>query len=67
MDNEFLLKKLGNLPEHLQKQVVDFVDFLIINAAKQMEAGKGFSPKFGSGKGMFVMHDDFDKPLEGFV
>ncbi len=23
-------------------------------------------PKFGSAKGMFVMHDDFDEPLEDF-
>lgn len=41
---------------------VDFIEFLEQKAKKANKA----VPKFGSAKGMFVMHDDFDEPLEDF-
>jgi hypothetical protein len=67
MDNTFLYNKLATLPEHMRNEVADFIDFLVSKAKK----GKNVisskpKPKFGSGKGMFKMHADFDAPLEDF-
>lgn len=63
MDNTILFKKITSLPEDLKKQVEDFVDAL---TKKHKNTSKKSGPKFGSGKGMFVMHPGFDEPLEDF-
>jgi len=34
--------------------------------AKQKEKDKVKERKFGCGKGLMTMHDDFDEPLEDF-
>ena len=44
-------------------EVSDFVDFLATKRRKSQEKKK---PRFGSGKGMFVMKPDFDEPLDDF-
>ncbi len=61
MDSTLLYSKLSTLPEHLKAEVADFIDYL----ATKYQASQP-KPQFGSGKGMFVMHDDFDEPLEDF-
>jgi len=66
MDSTILLNKLEVLPEHLQSEMSDFIDFLILKATKEPNPDNYLKPKFGSGKGMFVMQDDFDEPLEDF-
>lgn len=33
---------------------------------QEKRTASNLTPKFGSAKGMFVMHDDFDDPLEDF-
>lgn len=63
MDNIILYKKISSLPESLKQQVLDFVESL---TKKNNEANEKKRPRFGSGKGMFVMHSDFDEPLEDF-
>lgn len=63
MDNITLYSKLATLPDDLKAEVSDFVDFLATKRKKTQEKKK---PKFGSGKGMFVMKPDFDEPLEDF-
>jgi hypothetical protein len=62
MDNTLLYKKISSLPDHLKKQVEDFIDFL----NRRKEPTENQKPKFGSGKGMFVMKPDFDEPLDDF-
>ena len=42
---------------------MDFIDFLLSKEEKKIPSHK---PKFGSAKGMFKMHPDFDAPLEDF-
>jgi len=52
------------LPDAMKVQVADFIEFLEQKAKKGMQEDNKPLPKFGSAKGMFVMHDDFDEPLE---
>jgi len=61
--NIILYTKLASLPDDLKAEVSDFVDFLATKRKKVQERKK---PAFGSGKGMFVMKPDFDKPLADF-
>ncbi len=65
MDSLLLYNKLNNLPDTMKAQVADFIEFLENKAKKQTKASN-IKPKFGSAKGMFVMHEDFDEPLEDF-
>ena len=58
-----LHSKLASLPDELKSEVEDFIDFLAQKAKKNHPRAK---PKFGSGKGMFVLMPDFDEPLEDF-
>ncbi|MGN6440033.1 MAG: type II toxin-antitoxin system VapB family antitoxin [Agriterribacter sp.] len=59
-----LIKKIESLPEDFQKEVEHFVDFLKIKASEETVPLK--TRKAGFAKGMFVMKDGFDDPLEDF-
>ena len=65
---ELTLSKLARLPEEKQKEVSDFVDFLLAQtAAKQAEKKVDFKKSgFGALKGTIFMAADFDEPLEDF-
>jgi hypothetical protein len=63
MNDALLYSKLSTLPENLKFEVSDFIDSLVAKVQKTSEEKK---PIFGSGKGIFVMQDDFDEPLEDF-
>ncbi len=63
MNNTLLYNKLSTLPENLNSEVSNFIDSLVAKDKKTSEKKK---PILGSGKGIFVMHDDFDEPLEDF-
>lgn len=63
MDNITLYSKLATLPDDLKAEVSDFVDFL---AARRKKSNEKKKPRFGSGKGMFVLKPDFDEPLDDF-
>lgn len=63
MDNILLYNKLASLPDNLKSEAADFIDFLAMKARKKKSKNK---PRFGSGKGMFVMRSDFDQPLDDF-
>jgi len=59
-----LLERVSALPENLQEQVSDYVDFL---TGKYLAKDSPKKPlKFGMMKGTFVMSDDFDAPLDDF-
>jgi len=72
MDAIALYSKIELLPEHLKKQVMDYIEFLLTREAnghqpKQPKASSSkVKPGFGGAKGMFVMSPDFDEPLEDF-
>lgn len=70
-----LYTKINSLPEQIQMEALDFIDFLIekykfskkkINNKKESKVQKK-TPKFGSAKGIITyMADDFDAPLDDF-
>lgn len=57
---EMFRKKIAQLSFEQQKEVEDFVDFLLAQEESKKEKPK---PVFGSGKGLFKMLDDFDEPI----
>ncbi len=63
MENLLLYSKLKQLPENLKSEVSDFIDFLL--SKKKNQKNKN-APKFGSAKGMIIMKEDFDEPLDDF-
>lgn len=67
MDNTLLYSKLSALPEHLKAEVAEFIDNLTTKYQAKQPADSRPKPRFGSGKGMFVMHEDFDEPLDDFA
>lgn len=66
MDHLLLYSKLAMLPEGMKLEVSDFIDSLYGKLKKGKDIEPINQPKFGSAKGLFVMHDDFDAPLEDF-
>lgn len=58
-----LYSRITALPEDLQRQVADFVEFLESKTGSKVEKKER---KFGFAKGFFVMSDDFDEPLDDF-
>ena len=58
-----LYSELSSLPAELKKEVKDFIEFLKTQNKKENVAKQR---KFGSAKGFFKMHADFDKPLDDF-
>lgn len=62
MTANMLYTKITSLPPNLIKEVDDFVEFLKMKQKKK----KIKERKFGCAKGLIVMHDDFDAPLDDF-
>lgn len=62
MTTTMLYTKINNLPPAMIKEVDDFVEFLKTKQKK----GKVKERKFGCARGLILMHDDFDAPLEDF-
>lgn len=59
-----LYTKLSSLPANLKNEVADFIDFI-----KSKSNNKMTSPKCrpaGLAKGLILMKDNFDDPIEGF-
>jgi len=63
MSNTQLLEEIASLPANLQEEVQDFVAFLKTKVQQQPPLQKR---QFGAGKGLIIMADDFDEPLEDF-
>ncbi len=62
MTTSMLITKISSLPPSLLKEVNDFVDFLKTKHKKEQIKER----KFGCAKGLIIMHDDFDAPIEDF-
>jgi hypothetical protein len=63
MNDETLYIKLTNLPNPVKSELMDFMDFLI---NKHLPKESKVHPKAGCMKGMFIMADDFNSPLDCF-
>ena len=63
MTHTMLYTKINTLPPSMIKKVDDFVEFL---KTKQKKENKINERKFGCAKGLLVMHDDFEAPLDDF-
>jgi hypothetical protein len=57
-----LYTKISSLTPSMIKEVDDFVEFLMTKEKKDYVKER----KFGCAKGLIVMHEDFDAPLEDF-
>ena len=67
MNTSLLYNKLSALPENLKKEVVNYIDLLIAKSNQDIPSSNTVpKAKFGSGKGMFIMHEGFDDPLDDF-
>lgn len=78
MENLELLEKVSQLPGDKQKEVSDFIDFLITKQANGSQKEDGNQniekkeqkkhPKAGCMKGsVYYMSEDFNEPLEDFI
>ena len=66
INNEMFVSKMNNLPEELKREMLDFLEYLIKKHTDKIQKKSRKTPKFGSCKGLFIIPDDFDDPLEDF-
>ena len=66
MNNLVIYSKMTTLPESLQSELAAFVDSLVQKAKEGKTQHKLPKPVFGSARGHFRMHADFDEPLPDF-
>ncbi len=70
MTEQILLDEIHTLPENLKQEVLHFVQFLKQKQnieTDESQPEKKRERKFGSAKGMFIMTEAFDEPLEDFA
>ncbi len=74
-NGQLILNKYISLPEKLQEEVEDFIDFLVFKQQRQEKfPQEGIARKqrkkkksnFGSARGLIVIKSDFDQPIEDF-
>ena len=63
MTTTTLYTKFSSLPLALRDELMNYMDYLI---QKHQPEKKKSHPKAGCMKGTFVMHDDFNEPLDDF-
>lgn len=63
---ERLINEIAGAPESLLPEVLDFMEHLIEKHKEKARKRSRNAPKFGSCKGLFIIPDDFDAPLEDF-
>jgi hypothetical protein len=61
---QLIIKQLHLMPENLKQEVLDFVGYLLTKHQNFYQTPK--VPKFGSAKGKYVLHPNFDEPLDDF-
>ncbi|MDN5202315.1 DUF2281 domain-containing protein [Fulvivirgaceae bacterium BMA10] len=66
MDNLSLYTQINSLPEHLKKEVMDFVEFLKLKAEKSKKQNSKKERQFGVLKGKIKISSSFDAPLDDF-
>lgn len=65
MTEQAIFQQLQLMPPSLQKEVLDFIGFLLAKHNLEQKAHRR-QPKFGSAKGRYRMSVDFDEPLDVF-
>ena len=63
MTDTSLYTKISTLPQSIQKEIVDYMEFLI---QKHKHQGTKIHPKAGCMQGVFIMSSDFNEPLDDF-
>ncbi len=67
-DEQVLIQDYHSLSDNLKQEVIHFVQFLKQKQTAEVETPKPRKKRqAGSAKGMFVMTDAFDEPLEDFA
>ncbi|GAB3804103.1 hypothetical protein GCM10028819_35110 [Spirosoma humi] len=68
--NSLVVKKYEALPDDLQKEVIDFIEFLELKYQKQTAENESLAQKraslFGNAKGLITILPGFDGIPEGF-
>jgi len=70
MQVSYIFQKYQLLPNVVQQQVADYIEFLAIKYQKKQKQKKN-EPKekksnFGSARGLIIMSEDFDDPIDEF-
>ncbi|MCD4664889.1 MAG: DUF2281 domain-containing protein [Bacteroidales bacterium] len=70
MQDSYIFRKYKLLPDVLKQQISDYIEFLVSKYQKNQE-GKEKHPEkkksnFGSAKGLIIMSEDFDEPIDEF-
>ncbi|MBF0103281.1 MAG: DUF2281 domain-containing protein [Desulfobacterales bacterium] len=66
MNNELILSMLNNLPEEFKQEALNFIEFLSVKYKNKLQKQRLKVPEFGSCKGLFIIPDNFDEPLDDF-
>ena len=68
MQDSYIFNNYQLLPKDVQQQVADYIDFLLkkYKISKNDDSINKKKSNFGSAKGLIVISDDFDKPIEEF-
>ena len=68
MQDSYIFHKYQLLPDVIQQQVFDYIEFLANKYQKSQEQKKNQIRKkksnFGSAKGLIIMSEDFDDPID---
>ena len=66
--SDLIFEKYSKLPKEIQVQVHDYIDFLMSKYQEKfsVETSNKSKSNFGSAKGLIIMSDDFNAPLEDF-
>ena len=63
MTNTSFYTKILTLPQPIQNEILDYMEFLI---QKHKHLGNKIHPKAGCMQGIFKMSSDFNEPLDDF-
>jgi predicted AAA+ superfamily ATPase len=70
MHDSYIFQKYKLLPDVVQKQISDYIEFLVSKYQKNQESEHHHQEKkksnFGSAKGLIIISDDFDEPIDEF-
>jgi hypothetical protein len=61
-----LQSEIEKLPSDLKKEVEDFIEFLLEKEKKKQGPAPKKERTPGTMKGLIIMSDDFDEPLDDF-
>lgn len=72
MSEQMILLQLKELPESLKKEIMDYIEFLILKYQKNqsfisLQNTKERPSYYGNAKEEVIMSDDFDEPLADFA